>query len=154
MKQPNPGSRSGSSAAAKRLAENKANRKMGRIDMRGSSGMGMTGGAQLDREMSKDYADYNARLRGFQRSRRQNTQVTSRNYEPNNSMSQSVEKGKGASFRRDVKWETAPMSYYPLTENSGTINPKVQGMRNTYDEYGTGFEPEPKPKYKRRIGNN
>jgi hypothetical protein len=64
-------------------------------------------------------------------------------------MSQSVEKGKGASFRRDVKWETAPMEEY-----GGVINPKVKGMRNISDEYGTGFEPEPKQKYKRRIGNN
>jgi hypothetical protein len=149
MKQPNPGSRSGSSAAAKRLAEEKANKKMGRMDMRSSTGMGMTAGAQSLREMSKDSADYYARLGGFKRSRRQNTQVTSRNYEPNNPMSQSVEKGKGASFRRDVKWETAPMEEY-----GGVINPKVKGMRNISDEYGTGFEPEPKQKYKRRIGNN
>jgi hypothetical protein len=73
MKQPNPGGRQGSSAAAKSLAKRKADKNLNR--------------------------------------------VTSRNYSP---------EASGSGFRRDLKWETAPMEY-----ESNFINPKVRGQKNT-----------------------
>lgn len=133
--QPNRGNRGGS-AAAKRLAEERANRNMGRRDMRGATGFGQTDTNLFYQSISPSKNKEYARLSGFLKNK-QNRQVTSR---------QTVGDGM-IGYRRDIPMETAPLQdtgfSYP--------EPKFKGYITDPGPDGTDLIPEP-PKRKRRIG--
>lgn len=133
--QPNRGN-SGGSAAAKRLAEERANRNMGRRDMRGATGFGQTDVNLFYQSISPSANKEYGRLSGFLKSK-QNRQVTSR---------QTI--GDGTTpYRRDIPMETAPLQDTGLFG----MGPKFKGYVTSGGPGGIDLVPEPQ-KRKRRIG--
>lgn len=134
--QPNRGKGSSGSAAAKRLAEEKANR---RIDMGGRSSMGETTRNWLNKQGGPDFARFEANLSAVKKNK-QNNQVTSRQ----TIGSESSYDANGSRFRRDIPMETAP-----LKDMGGHgMSPKFKGYTTTWDSSG-GIDLVPERKRRR-----